>query len=141
VYARQCLNPRQQKPQQQKQNPGSANGNHSKKPSFQVKQSQLNFMGNISIREPSPLRLLLSNLGTRFCLRGVGCDARGFKLASLTLMAELAKSNRLTLVKPRTTWDITSKTEPSTPNDPLDQVKTPLWSILGQRHDQTPLKH
>jgi hypothetical protein len=39
-------------------------------------------------------------------------------------MAESAKSNRLTLVKPRSTWTITSKTEPTIPNDPLGQVKT-----------------
>jgi hypothetical protein len=77
-FANLCPNPRQQKPQQQNQNPGSAKGNHSKKPSFQVKQSQLNLIGNISIREPSLLSLLLSNLGTRFCLRGVGCDAPCF---------------------------------------------------------------
>jgi hypothetical protein len=77
-FANECPNPRQQKPQQQKQNPGSANVNHGKKPSVQVKQSQLNFIGNLSIREPSLLCLLLSNLGTRFCLRGVGCDTPGF---------------------------------------------------------------
>jgi hypothetical protein len=56
-------------------------------------------------------------------------------------MAESAESKRLTLVKPRSTWVITSKTEPTTPIDPLDQVNTPLWSTLGQRHGQTPLKH
>jgi hypothetical protein len=39
-------------------------------------------------------------------------------------MAESTKSNRLTLVKLRSTWVITSKTEPTTPNDLLDQVKT-----------------
>jgi hypothetical protein len=77
-FANECPNPRQQKPQKHKQNPGSANVNHGKKSSFQVKQSQLNFIGNISIREPSLLCLLLSNLGMRFCLRGVGCDAPGF---------------------------------------------------------------
>jgi hypothetical protein len=55
-------------------------------------------------------------------------------------MADSAESNLLTLVKPRSTWVITSKTEPTTPNDPLDQVKTPLWSNFGQRHGQTPLK-
>jgi hypothetical protein len=55
-------------------------------------------------------------------------------------MAESAESNRPTLVKPRSTWVITSKTEPTTPIDPLDQVNTPLWSTLGQRHGQTPLK-
>jgi hypothetical protein len=52
-FANECPNPRQQKPQQQKQNPESAKDNHSKKPSFQVKQSQLNFIGIVSIREPS----------------------------------------------------------------------------------------
>jgi hypothetical protein len=77
-FANEFPNPRHQKPQQQKQNPGSAKGNHSKKPSFQVKQSQLNYIGNISIREPSLLCLLHSNLGTRFCLRGVGCDPQVF---------------------------------------------------------------
>jgi hypothetical protein len=77
-FANECPNPRQQKPQQQKQNPGSTKGNHNKKTSFQVKQSQLNFIGNITIREPSLLCLLLSNLGTRFCLRRAGCDGPGF---------------------------------------------------------------
>jgi hypothetical protein len=43
---------------------------------------------------------------------------------SLTLITESAESNRLTLVKPRSTWVITSKTKPTTPNDPLDHVKT-----------------
>jgi hypothetical protein len=55
-------------------------------------------------------------------------------------MAGSAKSNWLTLVKPRSTWVITSKTKPTTPIDPLDQVNTPLWSTLGQKHGQTPLK-
>jgi hypothetical protein len=40
------------------------------------------------------------------------------------LMTESDESNRLILVKPRSTWAINSKTEPTTPNDPLDQVKT-----------------
>jgi hypothetical protein len=44
-----CPNPRQQTPQQQKQNPGSAI--HNSKPSPQVEQSQLNFVGNTSIPE------------------------------------------------------------------------------------------
>jgi hypothetical protein len=34
-------------------------------------------------------------------------------------MAGSAESNRPTLVKPRSTWVITSKTEPTTPIDPL----------------------
>jgi hypothetical protein len=48
--ANECPNPRQQKPQQHKQNPGSAIDNN--KPSPQVEQSQLNFLGNTSIPEP-----------------------------------------------------------------------------------------
>jgi hypothetical protein len=48
-FANECPNPRQQKPQQQKKNPGSAINNN--KPSPQVEQSQLNFLGNISIQE------------------------------------------------------------------------------------------
>jgi hypothetical protein len=48
-FADTCPNPRQQKPQQQKQNPGSAI-NHNK-PSPQVEQGQLNFVGNASIPE------------------------------------------------------------------------------------------
>jgi hypothetical protein len=49
-FANKCPNPRQQKPQQHKQNPGSAINNN--KPSPQVEQSQLNFLGNTSIPEP-----------------------------------------------------------------------------------------
>jgi hypothetical protein len=55
-------------------------------------------------------------------------------------MAESAESNRLTLVKPRSTWSITSKTSPTNPFEPLDQVNTPVWSTLGQRNGQTLLK-
>jgi hypothetical protein len=55
-------------------------------------------------------------------------------------MTGSAESNPLAPVKPRSTWVITSKTEPTTPIDPLDQVNTPLWSTLGQKHGQTPLK-
>jgi hypothetical protein len=57
-YANECPNPRQQKPQQQKRNPGSANENHSNKPSCQVGQSQLNFLGNTSMHELIPHLLL-----------------------------------------------------------------------------------
>jgi hypothetical protein len=63
-----------------------------------------------------------------------------FFISVIALMAESAESNRSTLVKPRSTWVITSKTEPTTPIDPLDQVNTHLWSTLGQKHGQTPLK-
>jgi hypothetical protein len=56
------------------------------------------------------------------------------------LMTESAESNLLTLVEPWSTRVITSKTSPTNPNDPLDQVNTHFWSTLGQRHGQTPLK-
>jgi hypothetical protein len=75
-FANECPNPRQQKPQQQKQNLGSAINNN--KPSPQVEQSQLNFLGNTLTQNHSSPRLVISNLGTRFFLRGVGCDAPGF---------------------------------------------------------------
>jgi hypothetical protein len=75
-FADKCPNPRQQKPQQQKQNPGSAINNN--KPSPQVEQSQLKFVGNASIQNHSSPPLVISNLGTRFLLRGVDCDAPGF---------------------------------------------------------------
>jgi hypothetical protein len=75
-FANECPNPRQQKPQQQKQNPGSAI-NHNK-PNPQVEQSQLNFLGNTSTQNPFLTSSCSSNLGTRFFLRGVGCDAPGF---------------------------------------------------------------
>jgi hypothetical protein len=50
------------------------------------------------------------------------CDAPGFQPELLTLMS---RSTALTLVKRRSTWAITSKTSPTTPND------TP-WSTNGQ---------
>jgi hypothetical protein len=75
-FANKCPNPRQQKPQQQKQNPGSAINNN--KPSPQVEQSQLKFVGNTSIQNHSSPPLVISNLGTRFLLRGVDYDAPGF---------------------------------------------------------------
>jgi hypothetical protein len=55
-------------------------------------------------------------------------------------MAESAESHWPTVVKPRSTWVITSKTSPMNPIEPLYQVNTPWWSTLGQRHGQTPLK-
>jgi hypothetical protein len=48
-FVNKCPNPRQQKPQQQKQNPGSAINDN--EPSPRVEQSQLNIMGNTSIPE------------------------------------------------------------------------------------------
>jgi hypothetical protein len=68
------------------------------------------------------------------------CDAPGFLLVLLMLMAESAESNRPTVVKPRSTWVITSKTSPINHIELLDQVYTHLWSTLGQRHGQTLLK-
>jgi hypothetical protein len=41
-------------------------------------------------------------------------------------MAESAESNRPTVVKPRSTWAITSKTEPTTPIDPWPSQHTPV---------------
>jgi hypothetical protein len=63
-----CPNPRQQKPQQQEQNPGSAINDN--RPSPQVEQSQLDFMGNTLSQNHSSPPHVLSNLGTRFLLRG-----------------------------------------------------------------------
>jgi hypothetical protein len=53
-------------------------------------------------------------------------------------MAESAESKPADIGQ---TWVITSKTEPTTLNDTLDQVNTPWWSTLGQRQGQTPLKN
>jgi hypothetical protein len=75
--------------------------------------------------------ILLSNLGMRFCLRGVGCDAPGFQPEYLTLMR---RSIVMTLVKQRSTWAITSKTSPTNPNDPFGQP----WSTLGKILLKTP---
>jgi hypothetical protein len=54
-YANECPNPRKNKPEQQNQNPRVAKGNRDKKPTIQVKQGQLNFTGDFSIREHSSL--------------------------------------------------------------------------------------
>jgi hypothetical protein len=45
-------------------------------------------------------------------------------------MAGSAESNRPALVKPRSTWVITSKTSPMNPIEPLDQVYTHTWSTF-----------
>jgi hypothetical protein len=45
-------------------------------------------------------------------------------------MTESAESNLLTLVKPKSTWVITSKTSPTNPIEPLDQVSTPCGQPL-----------
>jgi hypothetical protein len=52
-YATEFPNPRKIKTEQQTPNPGVAKGNHDKKPMIQVKQGQLNFTGNFSVREHS----------------------------------------------------------------------------------------
>jgi hypothetical protein len=41
-------------------------------------------------------------------------------------------SNPQTLVKPWSTWVITSKTWSASPNNPLDQFNAQRWSTLGQ---------
>jgi hypothetical protein len=64
--------------QHQDQNLKATKSAHDKNPIFQGKPDRLNSMGNTSIQEPLPLSLVNSNLGMRFCLRGVGCDAPGF---------------------------------------------------------------
>jgi hypothetical protein len=74
-FVSKCPKARQQKPQQQKQNPGSAINDN--EPSPRVERSQLNIMGNTSIPESFFTPLVISNLGTRFFLRGVDCDAPG----------------------------------------------------------------
>jgi hypothetical protein len=53
-------------------------------------------------------------------------------------MTESAESYLPTLVKPRSTWVITSKTSPVNPNEPLDQVSTHPWSTLGVRAARPP---
>jgi hypothetical protein len=53
-YANECPNPRKIKSEQQTQNPGVAKGNSDKKPTIQVKQAQLNFMGNFLFESISP---------------------------------------------------------------------------------------
>jgi hypothetical protein len=77
-YANDCPNPRQQKPHQQKQNPGSAMATTARSQAF--KWSKANWISWVTslIENTSLLCIVLSNLGTRFCLRGVGCDAPGF---------------------------------------------------------------
>jgi hypothetical protein len=77
-YSKECPNPRKPNPQQHKQNPGSAINNYDNKPSPQVEQGQLNFLGNTLSQNHSSLPLVVSNLRTRFFLRGVDCDAPGF---------------------------------------------------------------
>jgi hypothetical protein len=48
-FAKRCPHPKQQN-----QNPRADKENHGKKPIIQVKQGQLNFVGNVSIREHLP---------------------------------------------------------------------------------------
>jgi hypothetical protein len=57
-YANACPNPKKDKSQRQNQNPGVDKGNLGKKSTIQLKQDQLNFMGNISIREHHPTFVL-----------------------------------------------------------------------------------
>jgi hypothetical protein len=48
----------------------------------------------------------------------------------------MTESHLLTLVKPWSTWVITSKTQSTITNDPLNQVNTSLRSNLGQSQGQ-----
>jgi hypothetical protein len=59
-FANECPNLGRIKAEQQDLNPGVAKGNRDKKPIVQVKQGQLNFTGNLSIREHASLLLLLT---------------------------------------------------------------------------------
>jgi hypothetical protein len=56
-------------------------------------------------------------------------------------MTESAESNLLTLVKPWSTWVITPKISSTSPNDPLNQVNTHLWSNFGQNPSVLELSH
>jgi hypothetical protein len=58
-YANECPNPKRIKTEQETPNPGVAKGNRDKKPIIQVKQGQLNFTGNLSIRERASLLFTL----------------------------------------------------------------------------------
>jgi hypothetical protein len=52
----------------------------------------------------------------------------------------MTESSTLTLVKPWSTWAITSKTDPTTLNDLVNRVNTHLWSNLDQRHGKILVK-
>jgi hypothetical protein len=65
--------------QHQGQNLGAARCAHGENPIFQGKPDRLNVRGTTSVQEPLPLSCVISNLGTGFFLRGVGCDAPGFQ--------------------------------------------------------------
>jgi hypothetical protein len=64
------------------------------------------------------------------------CDTPGFQPGSLTLMN---RPTKLTLVKRRSTWAITSKTSPMTPNDPFWSTLVNPWSNPTQNPLNTPL--
>jgi hypothetical protein len=65
--------------QHQIQNLGTAKCAQDKHLSIQGEPDPINSMGNTSIPELLPqIPLVISNLGTRFFLRGVDCDAPGF---------------------------------------------------------------
>jgi hypothetical protein len=69
-FIRNCPNPKQLEPQQQNQNPGAAEAFYGKKPIFQVKPDQLNFMGNISIREHLPTSSFIFEYQDEILLKG-----------------------------------------------------------------------
>jgi hypothetical protein len=71
-YRRNCPNH-----QHQIQNLGTAKCAQDKRPSIQGEPDPINWVITLSQNPFSP-PLVLSNLGTRFLLRGVDCDAPGF---------------------------------------------------------------
>jgi hypothetical protein len=75
-FANKCPKPRQQMPQQQEQNPRSAINNN--RPSPQVEQSQLNFVGNTSIQNHFLTPFCNFESWDAILLKGVDCDAPGF---------------------------------------------------------------
>jgi hypothetical protein len=64
--------------QHQDQNLGAAKCAHGKNPIFKESQTGLTLWVTPLCMNSSPLPLVISNLGTRSFLRGVGCDAPGF---------------------------------------------------------------
>jgi hypothetical protein len=87
---------------------------------------------------PTTTRRRCTSSGTppRNRSRVMYCDASGFHPEYLTLMR---RSTVLTLVKRWSTWAITSKTSPTTPNDPFWSTLVNPWSNPTQNPLNTPL--
>jgi hypothetical protein len=97
---------------------------------FKRSQTSLTLWVTSPSKNHFPISSSNSESRDEILLKGVGCDAPGFYLTSLTLMTKSAESNRPILVKPRSTWVITSKTSPTSPIEPLDQAYTHPWLTL-----------